>query len=124
MPFCDASVVNDSVVLVAPATFWNVAPPSVLCCHCTVGVGLPFAAAVNVAVLPAETDWLLGLVVIEGACADAELAKAKPNASRKTAVESLTMFMPSALVKDKPCRPHLCPRCSKRLKALSPALTQ
>ena len=28
--------------------FVNVVPPLVLTCHCTVGVGLPLAAAVNV----------------------------------------------------------------------------
>ena len=44
-----------SVVEVAPATFWKVAPPSVLNCHCTVGVGLPDAAAVKFAVCPAFT---------------------------------------------------------------------
>src|SRR5262249_42580203 len=45
----------------------NVAPPSVDCCHCTVGVGLPFAAAVKVTLEPACTDWLDGLVVTVGA---------------------------------------------------------
>ena len=50
----------------APATFVNVTP-SVLCCHCTVGVGLPLAAAVNVAVAPADTPTLTGFVMIVGA---------------------------------------------------------
>ena len=45
----------------------KVAPPSVLTCHCTVGVGLPLAAAVKVAVWPAVTVWLVGWVVTEGA---------------------------------------------------------
>src|SRR5258706_229543 len=45
----------------------NVAPPLVLCCHWTVGVGLPLAAATNVAVDPAETEILVGLVVTLGA---------------------------------------------------------
>ena len=43
------------VVLVAPAMSDQLDPPLVLTCHCTVGVGLPEAAAVNVAVWPALT---------------------------------------------------------------------
>ena len=53
LPFCATRVVNVNVVLVAPAMFENVAPPLVLSCHCTVGVGLPLAAAVNDTMLPA-----------------------------------------------------------------------
>ena len=41
---------------VAPVTFVNVSPPLVLTCHCTVGVGLPLASAVNVTCWPAITD--------------------------------------------------------------------
>ena len=41
----------------------NVVPPLVLTSHCTVGVGLPLAAAVKVAVLPALTVWSAGFVV-------------------------------------------------------------
>ena len=55
------------VVLVAPGMSLKVEPPSVLTCHCTVGVGLPLAAAVKVAVWPAVTVWLVGWAVIEGA---------------------------------------------------------
>jgi len=81
------------VVDVAPATFVNVVPPSVLTacqkagqsqtilrswccskcvcdqvpCHCTVGLGDPDADAVNVAVLPAVTVVELGFVVTDGA---------------------------------------------------------
>jgi hypothetical protein len=44
----------------------NVTPPSVLTCHCTVGVGEPVAAAVKVAVWPALTVWFAGSVVIVG----------------------------------------------------------
>src|ERR1700722_577358 len=53
------------VVDVAPATFVK-APPA-LTCHCTVGVGLPVAAAVNIAVAPAATVTFAGLVVMVGA---------------------------------------------------------
>ena len=55
LPFCDKVVVKLRVVEVAAETLLNVAPPSVLTCHCTVGVGEPDAAAVKVAVWPAAT---------------------------------------------------------------------
>jgi hypothetical protein len=54
-PFCDNAVAKLRVVEVPPETLLNVAPPSVLTCHCTVGVGEPVAAAVKVAVCPAVT---------------------------------------------------------------------
>jgi hypothetical protein len=44
------------------------APPlPVLCCHWTVGVGVPLAAALKVAVCPALTTWLDGFNVTAGA---------------------------------------------------------
>ena len=54
-PLCDNAVVKLNVVEVAPETLLNVPLPAVLICHCTVGVGEPVAAAVNVAVWPAVT---------------------------------------------------------------------
>ena len=54
-PLCDEAVVKLRVVEVAPETLLKVAPPSVLTCHCTVGVGEPVATAVKVAVWPAVT---------------------------------------------------------------------
>src|SRR6266478_4663956 len=63
-PFCDKVVVKLRVVEVAPETLLNVTPPSVLTCHCTVGVGEPVAAAVKVAVWPAVTVWLPGCAVM------------------------------------------------------------
>jgi hypothetical protein len=54
-PFCDKAAVKLRVVEVAPETLLNVAPPSVLTCHCAVGVGEPVAAAVKVAIWPAVT---------------------------------------------------------------------
>jgi hypothetical protein len=54
-PFCDKVVVKLRVVEVAPERLLDVAPPSALTCHCTVGVGEPVAAAVKVAVWPAVT---------------------------------------------------------------------
>jgi hypothetical protein len=38
-----------SVALVAPAMLLKATPPFVLNCHCTVGVGVPLAAAAKVA---------------------------------------------------------------------------
>src|SRR6266478_5066711 len=65
-PFCDEKVVKLRVVEVAPETLPNVVPPSVLICHCTVGVGEPVAAAVKVAVWPTVKVWFAGCVVIVG----------------------------------------------------------
>src|SRR5215469_6633826 len=45
----------------------QVCPLSLLSCHCTVGVGLPPAAAVNRTVWPASTVWFNGSVVTTGA---------------------------------------------------------
>ena len=53
--------------MVAPATLLKVAPPSVENCHCTVGVGVPVAAAVNVAVWPAFNVTSVGFNVMAGA---------------------------------------------------------
>jgi hypothetical protein len=57
-------VVKLKVVEVAPGTALHDVPPFVLTIHCTVGVGVPVAAAVNVAALPADTVTEVGLVVI------------------------------------------------------------
>jgi hypothetical protein len=65
LPFCDEFVAKVNVVLVAPGILLNDAPPLVLTCHCTVGVGLPPAAAVKVA-LPLMTVCEAGLVVTTG----------------------------------------------------------
>ena len=61
-----AAVVKLYVVLVAPLISDHVVP-LVLLCHCTVGVGVPLAAAVNVAVAPAVTVVPAGWVVMLGA---------------------------------------------------------
>lgn len=44
----------------------NVAPPSVLTCHCTVAVGLAYAAAEKAAVLPEQIVCGDGCVVTTG----------------------------------------------------------
>src|SRR5450755_3356096 len=65
VPFWPANTFGTvKVVLVAPATLLNVAPPFVENCHCTVGVGAPLAAAVNTAVPPAFTVTSTGFSVI------------------------------------------------------------
>ncbi len=63
-------LVRVNVVLVAPGTGENVVPPSVETCHCTVGVGNPLAAASKLASCPANTDTLVGCVVMDGATSD------------------------------------------------------
>jgi hypothetical protein len=69
----DSAAVVDATVnvpVVLPASVVssvNVAPPSVDTCHCTVGAGLPEAAAVNVALAPSTTVVLVGCVVTVGA---------------------------------------------------------
>jgi hypothetical protein len=67
LPFCEAVVVMLKVVEVAPATAAKLAPPFVLNSHCTVGAGVPMAAAVKVAIAPAITVVLPGCAVIVGA---------------------------------------------------------
>src|SRR5882757_2393894 len=67
LPESPSDVEKVKVVEVAPMISVKVPPPLVLICHCTVGVGLPEAAAVKVTVLVAEMLWLKGLVVIAGA---------------------------------------------------------
>jgi hypothetical protein len=56
LPFCDALTDETvSVVAVGPLMLLQEDPPSVLTCHWTVGVGSPLAAALNVALAPAQT---------------------------------------------------------------------
>ena len=62
------------VVAVAPEIAFQVAPLSVLLYHCTVGAGLPVAAAVKLAVWPAFTVVLTGWVVTLGAYASVSVA--------------------------------------------------
>ena len=65
MPFCPAVAVKDNVVEMAPVMSVK-EPPLVFTCHCTVGVGLPVAAAVNVACDPEVTVAFDGSWVTEG----------------------------------------------------------
>src|SRR5262249_15952211 len=63
-PFMSAVTLDSvSVALVAPPMAFQVVPPSVLTSHCTVGVGLPLAAAVNGTLGPAVAGALGGEVV-------------------------------------------------------------
>jgi hypothetical protein len=54
------------VVEVAPGIEMNDLPPLALNRHCTLGVGVPVAAAVKVATDPTQSVWLSGLVVMTG----------------------------------------------------------
>ena len=76
-PFwAEVVLVKLRVVLVVPAMGLNVFPPSVLTCHWTVvGVGLPsLATAVKLAVCPALTVTLLGLLLTVGAKSTVSIA--------------------------------------------------
>jgi hypothetical protein len=67
-PFIGAdTLVSVSVVDVALGISAKVAPPSLLSCHFTVGVGVPLAVALKTAFEPALTTVLTGLPVMLGA---------------------------------------------------------
>jgi hypothetical protein len=59
-PLSPEAAVKLKVVFVAPEISFQLVPPLVLTCHWTVGVGLPVAAAVKLAVAPELTVELLG----------------------------------------------------------------
>ena len=52
LPFCAAWAVKLRVSEVAPLMFVKELPPSVLSCHCTVGVGVPYLREVPLNVVP------------------------------------------------------------------------
>ena len=54
------------MLFVAPATLLKVAPPSLLTCHWTPGIGLAVAAAVKETEPPAQTLLFVGLAVTAG----------------------------------------------------------
>src|SRR5262245_6948097 len=60
LPLWVSAAVKFRVSLVAPGMSLNVAPPSVLTCHCAFGVGKPEATAAKVATLPSPADWFAG----------------------------------------------------------------
>src|SRR5262245_31928745 len=66
LPLTAGVTVTVNEVLVSPGMLLKMEPPSVLTCHCTVGAGLPFAAAVNVTV-PLFADCETGFSVTTGA---------------------------------------------------------
>ena len=78
-PVCAAVVVKVKVVEVAPATAVNPLPEFTI--HCTVGVGVPVAAAVNDADPPAVTVRFVGLVVTTGAAGAGVLVQPATNTS-------------------------------------------
>ena len=98
--FCPAEVVNVSVVEVAPEMLLNVEPPSVDTCHCTVGAGVPLAAAVKLTLAPAQTVWFTGFVVTVGGVFTVSVAAfvvAVPQVFVKTA-RNLFPFWPLVVV--------------------------
>ena len=66
-PFKNAGGFPLIVGEVNAGTSIHVFPPSTEISHCTVGVGVPLAAAAKVTVPPAATDWFVGCVVMTGA---------------------------------------------------------
>src|SRR5689334_7386541 len=67
LPSYEALAVKLSVVEVAPSMLFQSDPLLVLSCHCTVGDGVPLAAALNVTVPPEQADRFDGLAVTPGA---------------------------------------------------------
>ena len=87
---CDKLAVKLYGLAVAPGMFVN-EPPPCLACHCTLGEGEPLAAAEKLAVLPAQTVKLAGLVVTEGAVLTVRVAAEEvlePHVLLKTAWNS------------------------------------
>src|SRR3989442_522170 len=72
---CETLAVKLSGLDVAPGMLVN--PPPLLACHCSVGAGVPLAAAVNDASVPAQTFVLSGLVVTAGAALIVRVATAE-----------------------------------------------
>src|SRR5687767_5492235 len=66
LPLSAVTAVKLEEVLVAPPMSLKFSPPSIDTCHCTVGVGEPLAAAVNVASVLSQTVLLPGLAVTDG----------------------------------------------------------
>src|SRR5258707_11833359 len=93
LPLSAAAVVNESVVLVAPPMSVKVMP-SVLTCHCTVGDGLPLAAAVKLARAPAHTVVLTGLVVTAGAVLTVNVAAVVATLLPQELVKRARYFLP------------------------------
>src|SRR3954464_396582 len=61
----------------ALARLVNVAPPLFDTCHCSVGAGVPLAAAVNAPFWPTTIVWFVGCVVIAGATFTVRVAAAE-----------------------------------------------
>lgn len=73
LPDSAATAVKEYVVAVAPGILTNEPPLLAFTCHCTLGAGDPVAAAVKLAVVPANTVLLTGLVVTVKGLAGVEL---------------------------------------------------
>ena len=66
LPLSAAAAVKPYVVAVAPAMSDHVTAPAGRTCHCTVGAGVPDAAAVRDTDAPSVTEVAAGFVVIDG----------------------------------------------------------
>jgi hypothetical protein len=77
VPLSAVDAVAEYVVDVAPARSTQVAPPSVDCCHWTVGTGLPEAAAESVNGWPTAAEVGVGSEVTTGPAAGAALSSSE-----------------------------------------------
>ena len=75
MLLCETLEVKLNGLLVAPGML--VKPLALLACHCSVGTGVPLAAAVNDTSVPAQTFVLGGLVVTAAAILTVSVATAE-----------------------------------------------
>ena len=87
MLLCEMLVVKLNGLLVAPGMFVNAAP--LLACHCSVGVGVPFAAAVKETTVPVVQALALtglvmtiGLLIVKAATAEVTLPQELENTAR------------------------------------------
>src|SRR5205085_722605 len=72
LPFFNAEAVTTSVVPVALGMSVQ-GPLPTITCHCTMGTGLPLAAAVSTALTPGQSVWLSGCSVTFGMTHDLHL---------------------------------------------------
>ena len=73
MPVSASAVAKEYVAEVSPVMFVQVVP-SVLDCHCSVGLGEPLAAAMKLAIDPEVAVLLVGCVVTAGSVCTVNVA--------------------------------------------------
>ncbi len=77
--------------LVAPGIFVKLLPPLRLTCHCTLGAGVPLAAAAKETALPAHTAAPTGLAVTAGAELTVTVALPEPELEQRASVTLVTL---------------------------------